>query len=56
MFHFIPLVDEIGDVPVECRCRAADAIDSHAPDFKSFPKNILFPGNKKCRFLTIFNR
>ena len=40
-------------VPGERRC-ATDAIRLHAPDFKRTPKNILFPGNKKVRFLQIF--
>jgi hypothetical protein len=35
---------------VERRC-ATDAIRLHDPDFKRTPKNILFPGNKKVRFL-----
>jgi hypothetical protein len=51
MFHFIPLVNGIGGVPMECRCRAADAISLHDSDFKRTPENILFPGNKKCRFV-----
>jgi hypothetical protein len=40
-------------VPVERRC-ATDAIRLHTPDFKRTPKNILYPGNKKVRFLQIF--
>jgi hypothetical protein len=48
MFHFIPLVDEIGGVPVEYRCRAADAIDLHAPTLNHFRKTFCFPETKNA--------
>ena len=38
-------------VPLERRW-ATNAIHLHAPDIKRTPERILFPGNKKVRFLT----
>jgi hypothetical protein len=40
-------------VPVERHC-ATDAIRLHDPDYKPTPEKILFPGNKKVRFLQFF--
>jgi hypothetical protein len=53
--HLKTGTDGLCSVPMERRC-TTDAIRLHDPDFKRTPKKILFPGNKKMRFLIFYPR